>query len=138
MFSIDSGKAGYLRVHATGRLTPSDYDRLEPAIEDALRQDQDERGRRAPALTGSGLRLLLDLTGWRGWTPGGLLRDICFDIRHRKSFPRIAVVGDRIWHKWLTYAAKPVFRGEMRYFDAAREREAVEWVQGGLPRSRPD
>jgi hypothetical protein len=130
MFSIDAGKAGYLRVHATGRLSSRDYDSLEPAIEDALRQAQDERGGRSPFSTGSGLRLLLDLTGWRGWTPGGLLRDIRFDIRHRKSFPRIAVIGDRAWHKWLTYAAKPVFRGEMRYFDAAQEREALGWMGG--------
>ena len=32
---------------------------------------------------------------------GGLVRDIRFDIRHRKSFPRIAVMGDRPMHKWL-------------------------------------
>jgi hypothetical protein len=134
MFSIDAGKAGYLRVHATGRLTPSDYDSLEPAIEHALRQAEDERGGRTPPPADSGLRLLLDLTGWRGWTPGGLLRDIRFDIRHRKSFPRIAVIGDRTWHKWLTQAAKPVFRGEMRYFDAARERDGVEWVQRAAER----
>jgi hypothetical protein len=126
MFSIDTTNRQYIRIHATGRLSSSDYDAMEPALEAelarrALGQAQDERGR---------ARLLLDLTGWRGWTAGGLLRDIRFDIRHRKSFPRIAVLGDRAWHKWLTYAAKPVFRGEMRYFDAAREREAVEWVAG--------
>jgi hypothetical protein len=91
---------------------------MEPALEAELAR----RGGRAP--------LLLDLTGWRGWTAGGLVRDIRFDLRHRKSFPRIAVIGDRPWHEWLTIAAKPVFSGEMRYFDAAREREAVEWVTG--------
>jgi hypothetical protein len=53
-----------------------------------------------------------------------------FDIRHRKSFPRIAVLGNRPWHKWLTLAAKPVFIAEMRYFEAAREAEALEWVSG--------
>jgi hypothetical protein len=45
---------------------------------------------------------------------------------------RIAVVGDRPWHKWLTYAAKPIFNVPMRYFDAAREVEAVEWVSAGF------
>jgi hypothetical protein len=47
----------------------------------------------------------------------------------RRSFPRIAVLGDRAWYKWLTYAAKPVFSGEMRYFDATRERQAAEWME---------
>lgn len=125
MFSIDTANGGYIRIHATGRLRASDYDTMEPPLEAelarrALRQAQDER-RRIP--------LLLDLTGWRGWTAGGLVRDIRFDIRHRKSFPRIAVLGDRAWQQWLTYAAKPVFSGEMRYFDATRERQAAEWME---------
>jgi hypothetical protein len=51
-----------------------------------------------------------------------------FDFRHRESHPRIAVDGDRPWHKWLTLAAKPLFSGEMRYFNAAEEEGAVEWV----------
>jgi hypothetical protein len=118
MFSIDTASGQYIRIHATGRLSSGDYDQMEPALEAELR----ERGGRA--------RLLLDLTGWRGWTAGGLVRDIRFDIRHRNSFPRVAVIGDRPMHKSLTYGAKPVFSGEMRYFDAAREREAVDWVSG--------
>jgi hypothetical protein len=124
MFSIDTTNGKYVRIHASGRLGASDYDALEPALEAELAR----RGGRAPPSTGSGQGLLLDLTGWRGWTAGGLVRDVRFDLRHRNSFARIAVVGDRAWHKWLTIAAKPVFSGAMRYFDAAREREAVEWV----------
>ena len=96
-----------------------DYDVLEPAMAAAL----ERRGGRAP--------LLLDLRGWRGWSAGGLLRDIRFDVRHRNSFPRIAVVGNRPWHKWLTLAAKPVFSGKMRYFDTAMAGEATEWAATG-------
>jgi hypothetical protein len=118
MFSLNSSNPAYLRVRASGRLGWRDYDELEPALEAELAR----RGGRAP--------LLLDLRGWRGWTPRGLLRDLRFDLRHRRSFPRIAVLGDRPWHRWVTVAAKPVFSGEMRYFDSAREAGAVEWVSG--------
>ncbi len=117
MFSLDSSSAAYLRIHASGRLSASDYDALEPALAAEL----ERRGGRAA--------LLLDLKGWRGWTAHGLLRDLGFDAKHRNSFPRIAVVGNRRWHKWLTLAAKPVFGGEMRYFEAAEEGEAVEWAR---------
>ena len=127
MFSIDTANDPYVRIHASGRLTPGDYDAMERVFEAelarrALRQAQDER-----------VALLLDLTGWRGWTPSGLIRDLRFDFRHRKSFARIAVVGDRAWHKWLTLAAKPVFSGEMRYFEAAKERQATDWAATGGP-----
>ena len=124
-FTTDWGNAGFLLVRASGRLSASDYARMEPALDAelakrALRQAQDERK--------EGLALLLDLRGWRGWTAGGLLRDLRFDLRHRNSFPKIAVVGDRRWHGWLTIAAKPIFTGKMRYFDATQERDALEWV----------
>ena len=120
MFSLDASNRDYVRIHASGRLGASDYDSLEPAVEAALRQAQDRR------LHNGGLPLLLDLRGWRGWTLGGLVRDIRFDLTHRNSFPRIAVVGNRPWHKWLTLAAKPVFSGEMRYFE--EEAEAAGWI----------
>jgi hypothetical protein len=116
MFSIDRENPAYVRVRASGRLSASDYDRFEPDFAAELAR----RGGRAP--------LLLDVRGWSGWTPGGLVRDLLFDLKHRRSFPRIAVVGDRPWHKWLTFAAKPVFACPMRYFDEALERQAVEWV----------
>ena len=116
MFSLDVSNGDYLRIHASGRLTPRDYDALDPAVEAELAR----WAGRAP--------LLLDLQGWRGWSAGGLLRDLRFDFRHRNSFPRIAVVGDRPWHKWLTLAAKPVFSGKMWYFGAAEEGEATDWV----------
>ena len=116
MFSIDVSNGNYVRIRATGRLSSSDYDSLEPAIEEELSR----KGERAP--------LLLDLTGWRGWTARGLVRDLRFDLKHRNSFTRIAVLGDRAWHKWLTAAAKPVFSGPMRYF-GERERQAVEWLE---------
>lgn len=118
MFSMDWENPAYLRLRASGRLSATDYAAFEPDFEAEMKK----RGERAP--------LLLDVRGWRGWTPSGLVRDLRFDLKHRKSFPRIAVLGDRPWHKWLTVAAKPVFTGSMRYFDAAREGKALEWVSG--------
>jgi SpoIIAA-like len=106
-----------LHIRAGGRLRAGDYDAMESRLEAELTR----RGGRAP--------LLLDLRGWRGWTPGGLIRDLRFDLRHRNSFTRIAVVGDRAWHEWLTIAAKPLFSGPMRYFEAQREAQARQWLK---------
>ena len=68
--------------------------------------------------------LLLDLRGFRGWSAAGLIRDLIFDVRHRSSFSRIAVLGDARWHRWITYLGIPVFRAKLKFFsapDAARE-----------------
>jgi SpoIIAA-like len=117
VFSIDQANGPYVRLAASGRLSSSDYDVLEPALTDALAA----RGGRAP--------LLLDLRGWRGWTAGGLFRDMLFDLKHSKSFARTAVIGDRSWHKWLTCAAALLFSGPMRYFERGRERQAEDWLR---------
>ena len=117
MFSIDTASHKYLRVSAAGRLSSRDYRSFEPAFEAEL------------ARRGGRVALLLDVTGWRGWTASGLVRDLRFYFTHRNSFPRIAVVGSRAWHRWLTVAAKPVFSGPMRYFDREQEGQAVEWLE---------
>jgi hypothetical protein len=72
---------------------------------------------------------LLDLRGLRGWTIGGLAQDVLFDLRHRHSFSAIAVIGDRAWHKWITYAGRPVFRAKLRFFDASEEQPATDWLR---------
>jgi hypothetical protein len=115
-FSIDWGNPSFIGVRATGRLSWSDYTRFE---QDFIRELV-RRGGYSP--------LLLDVRGWRGWTAGGFIRDLMFNARHFSNFPRIAVIGDRPWHKWLTVAAKPIFIARMRYFDAAVERQAADWV----------
>jgi hypothetical protein len=112
---MDWENPAFLRIRATGRLSWRDYDRFVPAFE-------------AECFRSGGPPLLLDVRGWRGWTPGGFVRDLFFNLSNRNTFPRIAVVGDRPWHKWLTLAAKPIFTGRMSYFDAAVERQATEWV----------
>jgi hypothetical protein len=117
MFAIDASNSRYLKIRADGRLSPRDYDSLEPEVETALRQAQ-----------GQQIALLLDLRRWSGWTPGGFVRDLCFDLKHRNSFSRIAVVGEKRWHRLLTLAAKPLFSGPMRYFDQARQAEAADWA----------
>lgn len=128
MLIVDARSADFLRVEASGRVGARDYEAFEPKIEAELVR----RGGRAP--------LLLDLTGWRGWTPTGLLRDLRFDFRHRNSFTRIAVIGSRPWHEWVTIAGMPLFSGTMRYFEAqAAEAKAPQaWLRDGACRPTPE
>jgi len=85
----------YIRIRACGRLTGADYRRFEPEFAAEL------EGRQMP------IPLLLDMRGFCGWTPGGLLRDLAWDLRNRRAFSRIAVVGDAAWHRWITIAGRP-------------------------------
>ncbi len=115
MLSIDASESAFICVRAEGILRWSDYAEFEPSL-------QAELGRRTKPL-----RLLMDLRGFRRWTAAGLIRDILFDLRHRASFSRIAVLGDARWHAWLTYLAIPVFRAKLRFFEA-EEKSAKRWL----------
>lgn len=116
MFTLDGSDGRFLRVSARGILDSGDYSRFEVAFDAELAQ------RHVP------FPLLLDLEGFRGWTARGFIRDLQFDVRHRNTFSRIAVVGDRQWHKWSTYAAAPLFRARLRYFWPKDAALAEAWL----------
>ena len=117
MLSADAVEGQSLRIYAVGKLTAADYRNFEPEFERAL------------ARTIQPAPLLLDLRGFRGWTVGGLLRDIIFDVRHRTSFSRLAVIGDKKWHSWIIYAGIPVFRARLKFFKPSDEELALHWLQ---------
>ena len=104
----------FIRICASGRLTAAEYRRFEPAFAAELER------RQMP------VALLLDMRGFGGWTVGGFLRDLAWDIRNRRSFSHIAVVGDRRWHRWITAAGAPLFRAPMQYFRTAEA--AIDWL----------
>lgn len=117
MLSLDCSEAGFIRIRASGVLEAVDYAEFESGLRNEL-----ERAR-VP------VPLLLDLRGFRGWTIPGFLRDLAFDLRHRKAFSKIAVVGERSWHKWITHAAIPVFAAQLRYFRADEAGAAGRWLR---------
>lgn len=121
MLSVEAAPGKFLRIGAEGILRAEDYTAFERRFGEVLRTLQ------SPA------PLLLDLTRFKGWTAAGLMRDVRFDLRHRNSFCRIAVLGVRPWHRWITYAATPVFAAPLRYFDVADEADARAWLASRDP-----
>jgi len=115
--TLTPSPAPFLRIRATGRLTAADYRRFEPAF-------AAERKRRDLPI-----QLLLDMRGFRGWTPAAFLRDLSWDLRNRRTFSKIAVIGDRGWHRWITAAGAPLFRAPMKFFRVSDEQRAEEWLR---------
>lgn len=107
-------ESGLIRIWAGGTLESSDYDRFVPQFERIAAR---ERGT-AP--------MFIELApGFSGWDLSGFWRDLKFDVRHKDSFGRIAVIGDSKWEEWGTKASNPFFRAEMKFF-APSERDAAE------------
>src|SRR5256885_15936722 len=88
MLAVEADDRRLFRIRASGLLHASDYRRFAQEFARVMQR----RTRPVP--------LLLDMRGFRGWTPAAFVRDVAWDIRNRNSFSRIAVIGDARWHEW--------------------------------------
>lgn len=126
MIKISERQQDFLEVQASGRLTVNDYRDLFPAIEGMM----SSHGK---------VRLLVVLDEFRGWDPAALIEDLKFDFKHRKDFYRIAVVGDSTVQKMLTQLSRPLFEGEVRYFDRGTPKADIKrWLGVSPPPDRVD
>lgn len=92
-----------VRIDASGTLDKSDYEQLVPELERLLAERTQ-------------VRLLVVLHDFHGWTAKAAIDEVRFDLRHRKDFDRIAIVGDSKWEAWGTKVSAPFFEGDMRFF----------------------
>lgn len=108
-----------LGLRATGTLTVRDYrDVLEPAVRTSL-----DRFATLKVL------FLLD-EDFRGWSLRAAWVNTVFDVRHRRDFGRIAIVGAPRWEQWcVNVAAAAVMTGTLRTFDRHRLDAAWQWVR---------
>jgi SpoIIAA-like len=118
MIELKEQAAGnILDVTVTGRLTKDDYEHFVPEVERLIH----EHGK---------VRVLFDMHGFHGWTPGALWEDIKFEARHFRDIERLAFVGERKWEAGMASFCKPFTSATIRYFDRGEVDEARQWVRG--------
>jgi hypothetical protein len=76
------------------------------------------------------VRLLVDMTRLRGWTPGILWEDLPAETLHYSHVDRIAVVGDRKWQLAMAAFCRPFSAARVRYFDQGDVESARAWIEG--------
>ena len=117
MIAIENRGDRVMEITATGTLERADYEQCVPRLERAI----EEQGK---------LRVVIRAEHLAGWTPGALLDELKFDLRHRKDLERVAVVGSGKMVEWGTKLSRPFFSGEVKYFDTSQAQQAMDWVKG--------
>ena len=107
------GKVMELDLH--GKLGREDYERFVPETERMIR----EHGK---------VRLLVTMHDFHGWDAGALWEDIKWNARHFNHIERLAVVGEKTWHKWMTGFCKPFTTAQVRYFTFEQLEAARAWM----------
>jgi universal stress protein A len=111
-------------VRATGKLTHADYQAFLPELEDLISQ----HGK---------ISLLMELENFSGWEIAAVKDDIQFGLKHNHDFEKIALVGDKAWHQWMTLMAKPFINGEIKYFPRTELQVAWDWLRDKKPQTAP-
>lgn len=114
MLRIAKQEPSALELEAQGTLDKSDYDHLVPRLEEAAEDGP--------------LRVIVHLNDFRGWTPRALIEDLRYDIRHRGDFEKMAIVGEKKLEKWATIVSKPIFSGDVKFFESPAAARA--WIAG--------
>ena len=112
--TFEFGPAAF-EVIVEGRLDKSDYETFIPEVEKRIQ----EHGK---------VGLLLNVSAFRGWSPGPLWEDLKFDMKHYRDISRLALVADNSNKQWLAAMAKPFTAAEVKFFPIVAHETAREWV----------
>jgi stage II sporulation SpoAA-like protein len=98
MLEVMSESAGnVLGIRARGALTNDDYQRvLVPRLESMLKHTNTIR-----------VLFCMDET-FQGWSAKAAWANTCLDVRHRRHFEKIAIVGAKTWEEWCVKLATSV------------------------------
>lgn len=106
----------FFEFTARGKLTHSDYQFIMPMVESTI-----------PQMDTAMAKALVDIRNFDGWEPRALLDDLKFDIKHRKDFKKMAIVGSKRWEEWMTKLFGWFMSGETEYFEDRDS--ALAWLQ---------
>jgi hypothetical protein len=113
-----------LVIHVTGKLVKKDYGHVVSEFKRLVEQH-------------GALRVLFDMTGFRGWNAAAMWEDIKFDLKHFADIERLAMVGDKQWQHFMAIFFKPFTNAKSRYFDHADIAEARKWLREGNRHRKP-
>ena len=105
-----------MEVDLHGKLAREDYEKFVPETERLIKK----HGK---------IRILVKMHDFHGWTAGALWEDLKWDAKHYTQIERLAIVGDKTWHKWMTMFYRPFKTAKVRYFTMDQLDTARAWVK---------
>ncbi|MGV6816210.1 MAG: STAS/SEC14 domain-containing protein [Thiotrichales bacterium] len=109
---------------ARGKLTDEDYKAFLPRLTTIIHKY-------------GPLSLLVELEDFRGWELKAAWDDFKFGRDHQKDLPRIAVVGEKQWQKWVTELANVMSDSDIRFFERKQLDTAWDWLRQEEPAHAP-
>jgi hypothetical protein len=64
------------------------------------------------------------------WNARAAWRNTCIDLRHRRDFGKVAIVGSPAWEQWCAKPVDVLIIGEIRTFARDELSTAWAWLRG--------
>jgi len=105
----------FLEVDLHGKLGREDYERFLPEIEKMILQ----HGR---------ISVLVTMHDFHGWDAGAIWEDVKWNAKHFNQIARLAIVGEKTWHSWMTRFCEPFTMTQVRHFTLEQLDAARAWI----------
>ena len=105
----------FVEITMLGKLTHEDYKIFVPMIDKALKEAK-----------GLEVDLLVDMRSFTGWELLAGWDDLKFGVKHRNSFDRMAIIGNKKWEKLSVKMMKHLMKGKSKFFK--NREEALAWL----------
>ncbi len=113
---LPEGGNNVVGICVEGMLTGEDYEELVAYLETVME-------------TSGRIRLLCDMTEFRGVELEALWSDIKFSLRHLTDFERMAIVGNDRRVRWWARAVGPFVKTKVRCFRPGDIETAWRWLK---------
>lgn len=105
----------FIEIAMLGKLTHEDYQIFVPMVDKALKEAK-----------GIESDLLVDMIRFDGWEFMAAWDDFKFGVKHRNSFNKIAIIGNKKWEEASTGMMSHLMKGKSKFF---KERaKALSWL----------
>ena len=112
----DHNNSNIIETVAEEKLDEQDYEKLIPILESKIKRF-------------GKISWYFEVNNFDGWTVEAMWKDAKFDIKHRNDFEKIAIVGNKQWHVWMSEILKPFTDADIKYYDSENKEVAKQWIK---------
>lgn len=117
MFRVmDFTRDDIVAIHAEGRITKNDYEKINPLIDKTVRENDR-------------VKLFIELEEVEAVKPEAFIEDVKTYLHNYNKIEKVAVTGDSNWQKIISGIAGPFISGKVKYFPKSQVYEARNWIR---------
>ena len=116
MFRIlEFTKDDVIAIHAEGKITKSDYEKINPLIDKTVRENDH-------------VKLYIEMDEVEAIKPDAFIEDVKTYLKNFNKIEKVAVTGDSSWQKIISGNTSPFISGKVKYFPKDQLIKAQKWI----------